>query len=130
MKLIIGGAYQGKMDYVMRKYKITAEKIADGAALNVSEISDFECINNFHLLVKSLLENSKNPIEFTEKILLKNRGVIIILNEIGNGIIPLDRSERIWREEVGRVGCFLAERAESVERIICGAAVKIKEIKA
>lgn len=129
MKLIIGGAYQGKMDYVMSKYKITAEKIADGAALNVSRISDFECINNFHLLVKNLLENNRNPIELTEKILLENPDVIIILNEIGNGIIPLERSERIWREEVGRVGCFLAERAESVERIVCGSAVKIKEIK-
>ena len=51
---------------------------------------------------------------------------LIIMDEIGCGIIPLEKSERLWREAVGNVGCFLAERAEGVERIICGTAVRIK----
>ena len=126
MKLIIGGACQGKKDYVMQKYRITDKEITDGKELNINEITEICCINNFDLLVKKLLTNGENPTKAAEKILLENPDVIIIMNEIGNGIIPLEKSERIWREEVGRIGCFLAGRAESIERVVCGIAVRIK----
>lgn len=126
MKLIIGGACQGKKDYVSHKYKITDQQISDGQTLNINEITKFICINNFHLLVKRLLENNEDPTEFTERILTQNPEIIIIMDEIGNGIIPLEKSERVWREETGRIGCFLAKQAEEVERIVCGLAVQIK----
>jgi len=31
------------------------------------------------------------------------------MDEIGNGIIPIEKSERIWREEAGKVGCYVTE---------------------
>lgn len=123
MRMIIGGAYQGKLAYAVQKYSISENEIADGY---INDNSNFKCINNFHLLIKSVLENGQNPIEATTEILRKNPDVIIIMNEIGNGIIPLEKSERLWREAVGKVGCLLARRAESVERIVCGLPIKIK----
>ena len=51
---------------------------------------------------------------------------IIICDEIGNGIVPIDPFEREYRERVGRILVQLAKRAEEVERIICGIGQKIK----
>ncbi len=110
----------------MKKYHISSDKIIGGETFRVTDAAAFGCIDNFHLFVKRLLGIGENPIEAAEKIILENPDIMIIMNEIGNGIIPLEKSERIWREQVGKTGCFLAEKAESVERIVCGIAVKIK----
>lgn len=46
--------------------------------------------------------------------------------EIGNGVVPLDPGERAWREQVGRTLNILAERADSVVRMVCGIPVVLK----
>ena len=51
---------------------------------------------------------------------------IFICDEIGNGIVPMDKQEREYRERVSRLLIRLAEEAETVERIICGMGQKIK----
>ena len=126
MRLITGGAYQGKLDFAIKNYNINTAEIANGESFNIADLSNIRCINNYHLLVKKLLENDENPISATSEIISENPDIIIIINEIGSGIIPLERSERIWREQVGKVGCLLAEKADTVERITCGIAVRIK----
>lgn len=122
MKLVIGGAYQGKTDYVMKKYNIPREKMLDENSFDINKVSEFSAVNHFHLILK----NTDDQEELCRGIIEKNPEMIFILDEIGCGIIPIDRSERLWRERVGKAGCYLAERAESVERIICGMSVKIK----
>lgn len=126
MRLIIGGASQGKLDFTMKNYGLKIDEIADGRELDISEILKYKCVNNYHILVKRLLENGEAPIDFASEFILKNPGIIIIMNEIGGGIIPMEKDERIWREQVGKVGCLLAEKADTVERIVCGIALKIK----
>jgi hypothetical protein len=127
MKFIIGGAYQGKTGYAMKKYGFTESEIMDGENPDMEKIADYRCINNFHLFIKKIVAQGGNPIVAAEKILNENPDIIIIMNEIGNGIIPIEKNERIWREETGHTGCFLAEKSESVERIICGMPICIKE---
>jgi adenosyl cobinamide kinase/adenosyl cobinamide phosphate guanylyltransferase len=51
---------------------------------------------------------------------------VIELAEIGSGIVPVQKEERIYRETAGRAGCVLAAHAASVYRVICGLAVPIK----
>ena len=51
---------------------------------------------------------------------------IIISDEIGNGIVPLDGFEREYRERTGRMLVELADRAEEVIRVICGIGQRIK----
>ena len=45
---------------------------------------------------------------------------IVIADEIGCGLVPLDASEREKRERAGRLACMLAERADTVIRVVCG----------
>lgn len=126
MRLIIGGANQGKADFAVKKYGLSPPEIADGETVGIRENLKFKCVKNYHFFIKKLLENGENPIEFTAKIIAENPDIIVIMNEIGGGIIPIEKAERIWREQVGIVGCMLAENAESVERIVCGICTKIK----
>ena len=41
-------------------------------------------------------------------------------------ITPLDRTDRDWRERVGRLCCRLAAEADEVYRVHCGLGVRIK----
>ena len=51
---------------------------------------------------------------------------MIICDEIGNGIVPLDAFEREYREHTGRILIELAGKADEVVRIICGIQQRIK----
>lgn len=51
---------------------------------------------------------------------------IIISDEVGNGIVPINAFEREYRERVGKILIQVAERAEEVERVICKIGQKIK----
>ena len=56
----------------------------------------------------------------------ENPDCILICDEIGNGIVPVDAFERMYREQVGRILIEVAKRADRVERVICGLGQRIK----
>lgn len=126
MKLIIGGAFQGKTDYAMKKYYLLPGDIRDGSRLDITEICGIKCISRFHVFIKRLIEAGKDPVITAEKITEKNPEIVFIMNEVGSGIVPMEKSERIWREQVGKTGCYLAKKADEVVRITCGCAVILK----
>ena len=45
---------------------------------------------------------------------------VVIVCEVGSGIVPLDRNERETREQTGRLVNRLAAEAEHVVRMVCG----------
>ncbi|HBI64149.1 MAG TPA: hypothetical protein DDX51_03420 [Clostridiales bacterium] len=53
-------------------------------------------------------------------------GKTVVCREVGCGIVPTDAFERAWREEVGRLCCEIAQRADRVYRVTCGIAQCIK----
>ncbi len=50
----------------------------------------------------------------------------IVCAEIGCGIVPLAKEERIWREVTGRIACNLAAQADEVYKLEAGIAVRLK----
>ena len=126
MKLITGGAYQGKTSFAAKMYGLLPGEITDCEHLNSDDFQSLKCVCNYHMFIKKQMTKSVDTLKITAEIIEKNPRIIIIMDEIGCGIIPIDRNERQWREEVGRAGCFLASHAESVERVICGCGVKLK----
>ncbi len=51
---------------------------------------------------------------------------IVICNEVGSGVVPIDRGERGRQEAVGRLCTRLAARAEAVYRVQCGLGMRLK----
>ncbi|MDO4572269.1 MAG: bifunctional adenosylcobinamide kinase/adenosylcobinamide-phosphate guanylyltransferase [Clostridia bacterium] len=52
---------------------------------------------------------------------------LVLLNEVGAGVIPASPEAREAREAAGRLGILLAQRAERVVRMVAGIAVVIRE---
>ena len=51
---------------------------------------------------------------------------VLVLTEMGCGIVPAEHGERQFREMNGRVNCLFAEQAEQVIRVIAGVGQRIK----
>ena len=117
MILVIGGAYSGKTDFVISKLGYGRNEISD------SLDCDAPVLSNFHLLLKEHDDIGQLMGKLSEK-------KVVICDEVGCGVIPIDKADREWRERVGRICCRLAESADAVVRLNCGVAAVIKgEIK-
>lgn len=123
MVMITGGAYQGKTSYAVQNFNISEDYITDGKICALETTMTARCIKNYHELVKRLGTES---ISFTQKLCLRNREAVIIIDEIGCGIVPIEKSERVWRENVGRCGCIIVSNSETVVRMVCGIPLIIK----
>ena len=75
---------------------------------------------------EQLLQEGKPAEEIVLQYYKEHPDCIFICDEIGNGIVPMEKQEREYRERVGRLLIRLAGEAETVERIICGIGQKIK----
>ncbi|MCD8146530.1 MAG: bifunctional adenosylcobinamide kinase/adenosylcobinamide-phosphate guanylyltransferase [Clostridiales bacterium] len=122
MHLIIGGAGQGKLPYALRTYHCTPADVSETFSVARTK----RIFDRFHVAVRAALEAGEDPQQLTEELLEANPDIIILCDEVGCGVIPVQPEERIWRETVGRLCCALAEQAESVERVFCGLPMCLK----
>ena len=114
MELYIGGFAQGKLEYVKRRYNENQK--TEKLFVKVIECAD---------LLDEGMEEEK--IQTTILSWIKsNPDAIVICDELGNGIVPIKKQERIWREQTGRLMIELAKQAERVERILCGLGQRLK----
>ncbi|MCD8125415.1 MAG: bifunctional adenosylcobinamide kinase/adenosylcobinamide-phosphate guanylyltransferase [Lachnospiraceae bacterium] len=130
MVLITGGAFQGKLDWAR---KLAAQAGCEPAFVcsgdaGAEEIQRADIWDQFPAWVKRRMEegvDAQTEAELAE-ILAANPRVIIVTREMGCGLVPVDAFERAWRERVGRLGCFLAARAERVYLVTCGVPLCIR----
>ncbi|MBQ7795839.1 MAG: bifunctional adenosylcobinamide kinase/adenosylcobinamide-phosphate guanylyltransferase [Lachnospiraceae bacterium] len=134
MKLVIGGYAQGKLDYVLEKISggdmCARSKVVQEIGKNEQEVINTEeivIVNHLHSWIRTRISEGGCPEEEIMLFLDKNPDCILISDEVGNGIVPLDAFEREYRERTGRILIELAKKAEEVERVICGIGHRIKE---
>ena len=127
MKLVVGVCAQGKLNYVMEKHHINDCVVWDGTLPDGAEPQGKTIvIDHFHNWVKERIRTGGNPEEEMIVFVETHPVCVIISDEIGNGIVPVDGFEREYRERTGRILVELAGRAEEVVRVICGIGQKIK----
>ena len=126
MIMIIGGAYQGKLAFAKNKYPDVTW--VDGAVCEEEELYSCEGIYDFHQYIERKIKAGEQVDDLAEKIIRKNPKLILITDEIGYGIVPVDRMEREYREQTGRVCTCLAAYAKKVYRVMCGIGQVIKEV--
>lgn len=119
---LVGGAYEGKEAFADARYP-EAEKIS-----------------GYHLTVRKQLQDGLDPMTEIKKMFdgiqgkreqwckggEASRDFVLISDEIGCGVIPMDPDERTWREYNGRVNCYIASHADHVIRIVAGIPQKLK----
>lgn len=108
MILVVGGRGAGKRRFVSQQLGYAPEAFS----------SDF--VNETPVLYG--LE-SQDPLPALEDLLERE---VVVCQEVGCGVVPLDRTDRDRREAVGRLCCRLAAQAEAVYRVNCGIAMRLK----
>ena len=119
----------------------------DGETATWEEFLASAWSRNFHLLVRRILKKDETlglPDEqekrvfkvmptglpdwekMAEVIYTAGPQRILVTDEIGYGIVPVDPFEREYREETGRICCLLAEKSEEVWRVCCGLGTRLK----
>lgn len=127
VEVYTGGAFQGKLEYVLEKKGYGRDSVLEGAVINpLTCTSGYKIINHFHEFIRNYVDKPEEVNEFAEMLVRTRDDIIIITDQVGCGIVPLDRTEREWRELHGRIMCRLASNAKHVERIICGTGQVIK----
>ncbi len=129
MDLIFGGAYQGKLEYVLDNYKLEKESVysfSEDLGKNLLGIGEKKVLNGFHIYVLSLINAGKKPVDEIKSGIDIFQNKIIIADDISSGIVPTDEKMRFWREENGRCLSFLSSKADRVIRIFCGIGTVLK----
>lgn len=122
--MIIGGAHQGKLKLAKQMYPDI--KWLDGKVCGEKEIFYCGGISRFHEYIAGRLRKGADLSGFPERLYAENPDIVIVTDEIGYGIVPVDQFQRRYREATGRICTELASRSEEVYRIICGIGMRIK----
>lgn len=155
MILVIGGAYQGKRAYVEKNFgepkpvfwdavlpeqaELAELRRRAGTSVPTAAVDHFEEYLRRETAVREktfrTADGRAAEEQIAEEIWTEVRRrmssapevrFILIADEIGNGIVPTDPSERRWREVTGRVLIRAASEAESVFRVLCGIGRQIR----
>ena len=120
MILIIGGAYQGKLDFAKSAYGITD---ADVHTCGTGEI-DFSkrCIYK----IEEFAYGHPDPIGYFKAHWEEWQDSILILQDIFCGVVPMGAENRAWRQSTGRLAQYLSKEATQVSRIFCGLEQRLK----
>ncbi len=144
MEVYFGGAFQGKLEYVLEKKGCL--KVADGAGCSIKDIKEAQVLNHLHLYIKRLTykegaaynttvddtitaddtimadttAKTMSAAEIINDMYEANPDIILICDEVGGGIVPLKKEDRIYREAVGRALCCAVKKSDRVERVMCG----------
>ena len=85
-----------------------------------------EGVLDFQEYIKKELKADKDLTRLAEELWEKNPDIILVSQEVGYGVVPMDAFDRKYREAVGRVCTDLASKSKKVIRVVCGIGTVIK----
>lgn len=107
MILIVGGFAAGKRAWVKEALGYSDAAFSRNPTDSAPVLYDLQDLDNVSL----------------EDLLQKE---VVICNEVGCGLVPVDPAERERRERTGRLCIELARQADRVIRVVCGVGTVIK----
>lgn len=132
MKLVFGGAFQGKLEYAKKNFDIKTvydcgagiSPEAGGAGAEPDFSKDAVCA--LEKFVLKCVREGKEAADFFKENKEKWQDKVLILTDVSQGIVPMDAELRAFREMNGRLMLYLANEAEEVIRVFCGIGKKVK----
>ena len=126
MKMIIGGAFQGKKEYALERWP--DRRIVSGKTAEVPELLSAGLILDFQDFVRNEVRKGTDLSAFAKALIEHDPEVVIVTDETGYGIVPIDPEERLFRETHGRICTVLAAYSDLVIRIVSGIPQVIKDL--
>ena len=120
MILIIGGAYQGKLDFAKESFGITDADVytCDGDEIDFSK----GCIYK----IEEFTLHHPDPVGYFRENREAWQNSILILQDMFCGVVPMGAENRAWRQRTGRLAQYLSKEASQVSRIFCGLEQRLK----
>ena len=117
LKLIIGGACQGKTEYARTQLGIPVEEIF---TCSEEQVPNFQvrCLDHFERYLRGCAKRGDEPVSPQDL----RKDAVIICEDITCGIVPIDPIDRRWREMTGRYLQKIAGTGADVIRMVCGIA--------
>ncbi len=119
MDLIIGGAFQGKLEYAKKHFNIKASDVCECWPEKEPDLTK-RCLYGYERYVlRCMRAGTEPPTSF-------DGDKIIIMNDIFCGVVPVEPEARAWREKAGRVMAAIAANSNTVTRLFCGIPKRLK----
>lgn len=125
MILIFGGAYQGKLEYAKKHWNFSDDDVffcEENLTIDLSkkvicglEKFVYACVCK-GVETKDVLAEYDVPLD----------DKILIVDDISQGVVPIEPDRRAWRESVGRTLLWLGKESDEVHRVFCGLGQKLK----
>ena len=120
MILIIGGAYQGKLDFAKETFGIT------DADVHICDAGEIDFSKRCIYKIEEFTAHCDDPIRYFQTHREQWQDSILILQDIFCGVVPMGAENRAWRQKTGRLSQYLSKEAAQVSRIFCGLEQRLK----
>ena len=127
MILYVGGRAQGKLELALREQGMDRSQVWDGGSCPLEGFPQGLVLNHLELLLRRLMQAGIDPAGYVEMLAARCPELVVICDEVGCGVVPMEASERQWREAVGRACCALAAKSRRVVRVVAGLPQTLKE---
>ena len=87
MKMIIGGAFQGKAAFAEKKYPEI--EWVNGADADWNSIQNAKGVVNFHEFIRAEMKKNEDVSDLAEKLIQCNPGVLLVSDEVGYGVVQI-----------------------------------------
>lgn len=120
MILVIGGAYQGKLEFAKAQFGIREGEIFTCGSGGI----DFSkrCIQN----IEEFVRETPDALDYFRENRDKWQDSILICRDLFCGVVPMGADNRDWRQNTGKLCQYLAGEADRVSRIFCGLEQRLK----
>lgn len=124
MILIIGGAYQGKLEYAKTAYNLSHGDIFTCSDREI----DFSrrCVDRIEEFTYACVRNEIDAVDYFRARHDQWQDSILICREITGGVVPLGADMRAWRQMTGKLCRYLSGEARQVTRVFCGLEQRLK----
>ena len=95
MEVYFGGAFQGKLDYVLKKKGNL--KVADGRDCDEKRLQSADVVNHLHLLIQRRIAAGESTDTLIDELYAVNPQMILICDEVGSELCR-------WNEKTGFTG--------------------------
>ena len=124
MTLIIGGAYQGKLEFAREAFSLGEDDVftCSGTEIDFSR----PCINALEEFTLACVRQGLDPVEYLQSHRAQWENTVFICQDLFCGVVPVDTELRSWRHTTGLVCQYLSREAARVSRIFCGLEQRLK----
>ena len=124
MTLIIGGAYQGKLEFAREAFSLGEDDVftCSGTEIDFSR----PCINALEEFTLACVRQGLDPVAYLQSHRAQWENTVFICQDLFCGVVPVDTELRSWRHTTGLVCQYLSREAARVSRIFCGLEQRLK----